>query len=93
MAEKWISQNAYMDKYHIGFAEVKHLMNTGQVEWRTTEGGQIRIKDGGDSVSREMYEQEKTKRIEAETTLENLKNMIFSVLKIDKTELNLHKNY
>lgn len=77
---QWISQKAYMEKYHIGFNEMKHLINSKQVECRKTEGGQIRIKDGGESVSREMYEFEKTKRIEAETTLDNLKNMLVSVL-------------
>ena len=80
MAEQWISQNAYMEKYHIGFSEMKHLIHSKQVECRKTEGGQIRIKDGGDSVSIEMYEMEKSKRIEAETKLNVLKNMFQSAL-------------
>lgn len=50
------------------------------MECRQTEGGQIRIKDGGNSVSIEMFEMEKNKRIEAETKLNVLKKMFQSAL-------------
>lgn len=83
MLEQWISQCAYMKKFHIGFSEMKHLIDTKQVECRKTEGGQYKIKIGGDTVSKEMYENERKKRIEAETKLNVLKNMFQSALEIN----------
>lgn len=75
MPEKWVSQNEYMKIMGIGFNAVKHLIATGQVETRCT-GSHIKIKVGGDTVSRQLYEEEKAKRIKAETMLENLRNLL-----------------
>lgn len=75
MEEKWISQNEYMKRYNLGFKAVKELIATNQVEYKKI-GSQYRIKIGGDTVSREIYEQEKIKRIEAESTLNLLKKIL-----------------
>ena len=74
--EEWISLNEYMNRYHTGYKEVKRMMENNEVEYRETEGGHYKIKIGGDTVSREIYEQEKEKRIQAETTIQLLKNIL-----------------
>ena len=74
--EEWISLNEYMRRYRMGYNEVKRLILKNDVEWRQTEGGHYKIKVGGDTVSREQYEYERERRIQAETTLELLQNLI-----------------
>ena len=74
--EEWISLNEYMNRYHTGYKEVKRMMENNEVEYRETEGGHYKIKIGGDTVSREIYEQEREKRIQAETTIQLLKNIL-----------------
>ena len=81
--EEWISLTEYMKRFHIGFKEVKKMMDNKELEYKKSEGGRFRIKVGGNTVSRELYESEKEKRIQAETKLELLKK----VLK-DKTKIN-----
>lgn len=79
--EEWISLTKYMERYHIGYKEVKRMIDNNELEYRQTEGGQYKIKVGGDTVSRELYEAEKAKRIEAETKL----NLLRKVLEEEKT--------
>ena len=67
--EEWISLSEYMKRYHIGYKEVKRMIDGNELEHRKTNGGQYKIKIGGNTVSREMYEIEKEKRIQAETKL------------------------
>lgn len=67
--EEWISLSEYMKRYHTGYKEVKRMIDNNELEHRKTEGGQYKIKVGGNTVSREMYETEKEKRIQAETKL------------------------
>ena len=74
--EEWISLNEYMKRYKMGYSAVLNLINEGSVEHIKTEGGHYKIKVGGNSVSKEMYELEKEKRIQAETKLELLKKIL-----------------
>ena len=74
--EEWISLNEYMRRYKTGYETVKKTIANKEVESRMTPGGYQNIKVGGDSVSKEIYEQEKEKRIKAETTLQLLQNVL-----------------
>lgn len=76
MPEEWISLNEYMRRNKIGYEVALQMINNGEVECRKTNGGRYKIKVGGDTVSKEMYEQEKEKRIRAETTLKLLQNIL-----------------
>lgn len=73
---EWISLNEYARRYKMGVEAVKHLIHIGELEARQTEGGHYKIKINGDTVSREQYEKEKEKRIQAETKLENILRII-----------------
>ena len=70
--EEWISLTEYMKRFHIGFKEVKKMMDNKELEYKKSEGGRFRIKVGGNTVSRELYESEKEKRIQAETRKEQI---------------------
>ena len=52
------------------------MINNGELEYRKTPGGQYKIKVGGNTVSKELYEEERKKRIEAETTLNLITKML-----------------
>ena len=70
MEEKWISQNEYMKKFHCGHKDIQRMIENNEVEYRKTAGGHFKIKISGDTVSREIYEKEREKRIQAETKLQ-----------------------
>ena len=76
MGEEWISLTEYMKRYHIGFKEVKRMIDNNEIEYRQTDGGHYKIKINGNMVSKEIYEKEKERRIQAETTLELVKNLL-----------------
>ena len=74
--EEWISLQEFMRRKKIGKEVAFQLLATGKYEYEKTEGGHYKIKIGGDTVSRELYETEKEKRIQAETKLELLKKVL-----------------
>lgn len=74
--EEWISLSEYMKRRKIGYNVALQLLYNKEVEYIKTEGGQYKIKVGGDSISKEMYEREKELRIKAETKLELLKKIL-----------------
>lgn len=74
--EEWISLTEYMKRFHLGYKEVKKMLDNNELEYKQSEGGRFRIKVGGNTVSRELYESEKEKRIQAETKLELLKRVL-----------------
>ena len=74
--EEWISLTEYMKRFHLGYKEVKKMIDNNELEYKQSEGGRFRIKVGGNTVSRELYESEKEKRIQAETRLELLKKVL-----------------
>ena len=65
-----------MTRFHIGYKEVKRMIDNNELEYKQTEGGHYKIKVGGNSVSREIYEKEKEKRVRAETKLQLLKKIL-----------------
>ena len=62
--EEWISLTEYMKRFHLGYKEVKKMIDNNELEYKQSEGGRFRIKVGGNTVSRELYESEKEKRIQ-----------------------------
>lgn len=73
---KYISAEAYSKKSGIGVEEVKRLCRTNQLKHFMTEGGYYKIAEDDDSVPIEKYQEEKRRRIEAETKLEMLKKIL-----------------
>ncbi len=74
--EELISLQEFMRRKKIGKEVAFQLLASGKYEYEKTEGGHYKIKIGGDTVSRELYETEKEKRIQAETKLELLKKVL-----------------
>lgn len=68
--ERWISLNSFMKMRHIGYEAAIELIENNEVEYQKTSGGRYKIKVGGNAVSRELYEKEKERRIQAETKLQ-----------------------
>ena len=73
---KYISAEAYSRQSGIGVEEVKRLCRTNQLKHFMTEGGYYKIAEDDDSVPIEKYQEEKRRRIEAETKLEMLKKIL-----------------
>lgn len=76
MEEEWISLKEFMKRRKVGYEVALQMIENKEVECRKTDGGRYKIKVGGNSVSREIYEQEKEKRIQAETKLNLLKTIL-----------------
>lgn len=74
--EQWISLNEFMKRYKVGYEVALNMIHNNEIECKKTSGGRYKIKVGGDTVSRELYETEKQKRIEAETTLNLLRQVL-----------------
>lgn len=73
---KYVSAEEYSRQSGIGVEEVKRLCRTNQLKHFMTEGGYYKIAVDDDSVPIEKYQEEKKKRIEAETKLELLKKIL-----------------
>lgn len=73
---KYISAEAYSKTSGIGVEEVKRLCRTNQLKHFITKGGHYKVAVDDDSVPIETFEEEKRKRIEAETKLEMLKKIL-----------------
>lgn len=76
MSEEYITVNQYMKMYKLGYETVIDMINKKQVEYITTPAGKYRIKVGNNTVSKEVYEKEKERRIKAEAKLDVLKNIL-----------------
>ena len=76
MQEKYISMNAYMKKYGLGYKTVKNMIENKELEAIKTEGGQYKIKISNDMVSKSVFVEEHKKRIEAETTIGILQKIL-----------------
>ena len=76
MDEEWISLQEFMRRKKIGKDVAFQLLASGKYEYEKTEGGRYKIKVAGDAISKELYEKEKERRIQAETTLELVKNLL-----------------
>lgn len=75
MEEKWISLNEFMRRNNIGYKTALKMLEDGDVEGKKV-GDRYKIKVGGDTVSKQLYEEEHIKRIEAETTLDLITKML-----------------
>lgn len=73
---RYVSAEEYSRQSGIGVEEVKRLCRTNQLKHYMTEGGYYKIAVDDDSVSKEIFEEEKQRRIEAETKLALLKNIL-----------------
>lgn len=73
---KYVSAEEYSRQSGIGVEEVKRLCKTNQLKHFMTEGGYYKIAIDNDSVPKELFEEEKKKRIEAETTIQLLQNIL-----------------
>ena len=67
--EEWISLTEYMKRFHLGYKEVKKMIDNNELEYKQSEGGRFRIKVGGNTVSRELYESEKEKEYKQKQNL------------------------
>ena len=82
---KYVSAEEYSRQSGIGVEEVKRLCRTNQLKHFMTEGGYYKIATDSDSVPIELFEEEKKKRIEAETTLQLLQKILLENPKLGDT--------
>lgn len=76
MEEQWISLNQFEKRYNLGHNTVLQMIENNEVEYIRT-GTRYKIKVGNkNTVPREVFEEEKAKRIKAETTLDLLKKVL-----------------
>lgn len=69
------------NKHGLGVEKVKQFIRDGKLEGEQTEEGFWKVKVYNDEcVSKEVFEEEHQKRIEAETTLKNIQNMLKEVI-------------
>lgn len=74
---KYVSAEEYSRQSGLGVEEVKRQCRIGEIKCKMTEGGYYKIPVYEDDVvSKEEFEEEKRKRIAAETTLNLLKQVI-----------------
>lgn len=73
---KYVSAEEYSRQSGIGVEEVKRLCKTNQLKHFMTERGYYKIATDNDSIPKELFEEEKRRRIEAETTLQLLQKIL-----------------
>lgn len=73
--EEWISLNEFMKRYKMGYEAVLKLINERKVDAQKV-GSRYKIRVGGDTVSRELYEKVLERAIKAETKLQNIKAVL-----------------
>lgn len=76
MLEEWISLQEFMRRKKIGKEVALQLLHNGNYEYEKTDGGRYKIKVGGDTVSKELYNKTLERAIQAETKLDMLKNIL-----------------
>ena len=74
--EEWISLNEYCSRYKMAPEQAKKMISEKQIDYFKTDKGYYKIKVGGDTVSKTIYEEEKKRRIEAENTIDLLKRIL-----------------
>ena len=73
--EEWISFNEFMRRYKMGYEAVLKMIHEGKVDAQKV-GSRYKIRVGGDTVSRELYEKTLERALKAELLLENLKAIL-----------------
>lgn len=74
--EEWISLQEFMRRKKIGQEVAYKLLKTGKYEYEMTPGGRYKIKVGGDTVSRELYENLLKENTELKTKLSLVKQVL-----------------
>ena len=74
--EEWISQREYCKRYKVNPDTVKKMIYEGKLESIKTDGGHLKIRVGGDTVSREQYEKIYGEYIKLKTILENVQSLV-----------------
>lgn len=78
---KWFSATEYARQTKLGVEKVKQFIRDGKLEGEQTEDGYWKVKVYNDEcVYKEVFEEEHQKRVEAETTLKNIKNILKEVI-------------
>ena len=67
--EEWISLNEFMKRYKMGYEAVLKLIHEGKVDAQKI-GSRYKIRVGGDTVSRELYEKVLERANKAEAIVE-----------------------
>lgn len=74
---KWVSAKKYAEETGLGAEKVKQFIRAGKLEGEQTEDGYWKVKVyKDDAVSKKVFEEEHNKRIEAETTIKLLQNIL-----------------
>ena len=73
---RYVSAEEYSRQSGIGVEEVKRLCRNNEIKHFMTQGGYYKIAVDDTSVPIEKFEEEHNKRIEAETTLKLLQNIL-----------------
>ena len=78
---KWMSATEYARQTGLGVEKVKQFIRAGKIEGEQTEDGYWKVKVyNNECVSKEVFEEEHQKRVEAETTLKNIQNILKEVI-------------
>lgn len=68
-----LTRNQYMKRYNIGYEKLQKMIANKEVDY-LKEAERIRIDEN--TVSMELFNEERQRRIEAETKIELLKNIL-----------------
>lgn len=77
--EEWISLNEFMRRYKFGYDVALQMIHEGKVDYQKTEGGRYKIRVGGDTVSRELYENAIKENAELKANIRNLKAILLEI--------------
>ena len=74
---KWVSVSEYAKQTGLGVEKVKQFVRSGKIEGERTDDGYWKVKVyKDDAVAKEVFDEEHNKRIEAETTIKLLQNIL-----------------
>lgn len=68
-----LTRNQYMKKYNLGYEKLQRMIAKKEVDY-LPEADRIRLDEN--TVRIELYEEEKARRISAETTIKLLQNIL-----------------
>lgn len=78
---KWMSATEYARQTGLGVEKVKQFIIDKKIEGEQTRDGFWKVKVyNNECVSKEVFEEEHQKRVEAETTLKNIQNILKEVV-------------
>lgn len=72
----WISLNEFMQKYKVGYEVALQMLDSGQYQYKKTDGGRYKILVDSDTVTREQYEKLLAEKVKLETQLANIKAIL-----------------